>query len=480
MLDLPTGSEIAGYRVDRVAGRGGMGVVYRATDLTLERPVALKLISEELARDESFRARFKRESRLAASIQHPNVITVFRAGEEEGLLYITTEFIEGTDLKAMIAERGALEPRLAADITVQVASALDAAHAKGLVHRDVKPANVLIAAENGGWHAYLTDFGLTKSTASQSAMTETGLFVGTIAYAAPEQISGQPLDARTDVYSLGCVLFEGLTGRQPYPRESNVATMYAHAHEPPPSVRDVAPGLPPALDTVVKRAMAKAAGDRYPSAGDLARAAVAATEGKAVAEPERTVAAGQAAPGGATVLTAGAKTPARRRWVGATAGLALVAAAVVLALMLFTGGDGKAEPKPLTRDAYQDRMLDLGRQINRATASVGELPEHVTRSEDTLRAATLLAGLRDSFDRTLSQMRRIVPPTDVEDLHARVIDIVRRTRAHIADAVAAADFSNDRRYRSSLLQANAESKRLDPLAKAFRERGYERLGIESG
>jgi serine/threonine protein kinase len=185
MLDLPTGSEIAGYRVDRVAGRGGMGVVYRATDLTLERPVALKLISEELARDESFRARFKRESRLAASIRHPNVITVFRAGEEEGLLYITTEFIEGTDLKAMIAERGALEPRLAADITVQVASALDAAHSKGLVHRDVKPANVLIAAENGGWHAYLTDFGLTKSTASQSAMTETGLFVGTIAYAAP-------------------------------------------------------------------------------------------------------------------------------------------------------------------------------------------------------------------------------------------------------------------------------------------------------
>jgi serine/threonine protein kinase len=212
-LELPAGSEIAGYRVDGIAGRGGMGVVYRATDLTLDRPVALKLISEEFARDESFRARFKRESRLAASIRHPNVITVFHAGEEGGLLYITTEFIEGTDLKTMIAERGSLEPRVAADITLQIASALDAAHAKGLVHRDVKPANVLIGAEDGGLHAYLTDFGLTKSTASQSAMTETGLFIGTIDYASPEQISGQPVDGRTDIYSLGCVLFEGVERR---------------------------------------------------------------------------------------------------------------------------------------------------------------------------------------------------------------------------------------------------------------------------
>jgi Protein kinase domain len=479
MLELPAGSEIAGYRVDRVAGRGGMGVVYRATDLRLERPVALKLISEELARDEAFRARFKRESRLAASIRHPNVITVFHAGEEAGLLYITTEFIEGTDLKAMIAERGSLEPRLAAEITRQVASALDAAHAKGLVHRDVKPANVLIAAEDGGWHAYLTDFGLTKSTTSQSAMTEAGLFVGTIDYAAPEQISGQPLDARTDVYSLGCVLFEGLTGRHPYPRDSNVATMYAHTHEPPPSVLDVAPGAPPALDSVVKRAMAKAAPERYQSAGDLARAAVAAAEGMAVTDPERTVAAGPAAPGGAAVTTvtpgATSRRPTSRRWVGAIAGLALVAAAVVIALTLLTGGDGD----PLSRDAYQDRMLDSGRQINAATASAGELPDHVNRSEDQLKAATTLATVRDSLDRTLSQMRRMVPPTDVADLHTRVIDIISRTRAHIADAVAAADFSNDRRYRSSVIQAEAESQKLDSLAGEFRARGYERLGLES-
>ncbi len=351
MLELPAGSEIAGYRVERLAGRGGMGVVYRATDLTLERPVALKLISEEIARDEGFRERFKRESRLAASIRHPNVITVFHAGEEAGVLYIATEFIEGTDLKAMIAERGSLEPHVAADITAQVASALDAAHAEGLVHRDVKPANVLIAAENGGWHAYLTDFGLTKSTASQSAMTETGLFVGTLDYAAPEQLSGAPLDARTDVYSLGCVLFETLTGRRPYPRESPVATMYAHTHEPPPSVRDAAPHVSPALDAVVKRAMAKAAKERYPSAGDLARAAMAAAEGKAVTEPERSVAAGPAAPGGAATTAAapgpasGLGRPARRRWVGALAGLALLAAAAVIALVLLMGGDENGQPQ---------------------------------------------------------------------------------------------------------------------------------------
>jgi hypothetical protein len=477
MRDLPAGSEIAGYRVEGVAGRGGMGVVYRATDLTLERPVALKLISEDLARDEGFRARFKRESRLAASIRHSNVITVFHAGEEDGRLYIATEFVEGTDLKAVIAERGALAPAAAAEITSQIASALDAAHAKGLIHRDVKPSNVLI--EHGG-HAYLTDFGLTKSTSSQSAMTETGLFVGTIDYAAPEQISGQPLDARTDVYALGCVLFECLTGRHPYPRESNVATMYAHTHEPPPSVLEHAPGVPEVLDAVVKRAMAKDPDDRYPSAGDLARAALAAAEGVVVAQPERSVAAGAAAPGGApSTVLAKQPRPARRRWIGALAGLAVVAAAVI-ALVVSGGGGGKAHATPLSKDAYQDRMLDLGREINEAGRMGVRLPEHVDNADDQLKAAKLLAKIRDGVDAPLRKMRRIVPPTDIEDVHARVLDVVSKTRRDVADAVAAADFGNDRKYRSSLLDTQTQSKRLDSLAADFRERGYERLGIPSG
>jgi serine/threonine protein kinase len=480
-LELPAGSEIAGYRVEQVAGRGGMGVVYRATELALDRPVALKLISEDLARDEGFRARFQRESRLAASIRHPNVITVFHAGEDEGVLYIATEFIEGTDLKTMIAQRGSLEPRLAADITAQVAAALDAAHAKGLVHRDVKPANVLIASEDGGWHAYLSDFGLTKRTTSQSAMTETGLFIGTIDYASPEQISGQPVDGRTDVYSLGCVLYEQLTGRQPYPRDTHVATMYAHAHEPPPSIREVAPALPPALDEVVQRAMAKAPGDRYPSAGDLARAASAAAAGTAVAEPERSVAAGPAAPGGAasTALSPDTRPKPRRRWLAAIAGLALVVAAALAAILL-TGGDDSSEPTPLSKDAYQDRMVDLSRDISAATTRTGDLPDDVTTPEDKLRAANSLARLRDSYARTLADMRRIVPPADITDVHARTVDLVARIRTHIADAVAAADFSNEEVYRSSLQEAEQESQKVNALAKQFRDRGYERLGIESG
>src|SRR5215208_5063676 len=271
MGELQVGFELAGYRVESIAGRGGMGVVYLATDLALERPVALKLIAADLAEDGDFRARFKRESRIAASIRHPNVITVFRAGEEDGRLYIAMEYVEGTDLKAMIADDGRIEAPAAARIVAQVASALDAAHAKSLVHRDVKPANVLIAREDGRRHAYLTDFGLTKATASDTAVTKTGTFVGTLDYVAPEQVRGDRIDARTDVYSLGCVLYHCLTGRLPYPKDTAVAKLYAHAHEPVPSALALAPELPREFDAVLHRAMAKDANDRFQSAGDLGR-----------------------------------------------------------------------------------------------------------------------------------------------------------------------------------------------------------------
>src|SRR4051794_38980624 len=210
MQALPAGSELAGYRVDRVLGRGGMGVVYRATDLALERPVALKLIAEEFAADLEFRERFKRESRLAASIRHPHVVTIFRAGEHDGVLYVAMELIEGEDLRAMLQAEGALAPARAVGIVTQVASALDAAHAKALVHRDVKPGNVLLAPGADGPDAYLTDFGLSKNTASASGVTVSGTFVGTVDYASPEQLHGARVDARADVYSLACVLFEAV------------------------------------------------------------------------------------------------------------------------------------------------------------------------------------------------------------------------------------------------------------------------------
>ena len=296
-MELSPGTEFAGHRIDAVAGRGGMGVVYRATHLALDRVVALKLIASALSGDESFRARFKQESMTAASIDHPNVIPIYDAGEADGQLYITMRFVDGTDLRSALDQRGALPPDDATRIVSDIAAALDAAHARGLVHRDVKPANVLISAD--GKRAYLTDFGLTKHAASTSGVTQTGMFVGTLDYIAPEQLAGKGVDARADVYSLGCVLFEALTGQVPYPREEEPAKMWAHMGEPPPPVSSVRPDLPAQFDEVVTRAMAKDPDERFPSAGDLGRAARAAAEARATPHPERSVATGQAAPSGA-------------------------------------------------------------------------------------------------------------------------------------------------------------------------------------
>jgi hypothetical protein len=297
MQELAPGTEFAGHRIEDVLGRGGMGIVYRALDLDLEREVALKLIAPALAGDEAFRARFRREWRLAASIRHPHVVTIYHAGDEHGQLYVTMDYIAGTDLRAMIDRDGALEPRVATGIVEQVAGALDAAHAAGLVHRDIKPANVLISVEGGFADAYLTDFGLSKQLrGGTAALTQTGMFVGTVDYVAPEQLKGEAVDARADIYSLGCVLFEALTGQIPFPRESETAKMWAHASEPPPSARERRAELSPDLDAVLQRAMAKDPADRFPSAGDLGRAAVAAAAGRSLPAVEQSVATGDAAP----------------------------------------------------------------------------------------------------------------------------------------------------------------------------------------
>jgi len=222
---MDNGTILGGYRIDGVAGQGGMGVVYRATQIGLERPVALKVIASELADNLDFRNRFKSEAQLAASIDHPNVVPVFEAGEAEGVLYLAMRYVEGTDLRSLVdGSGGGLEPERAVRIVWQVGAALDAAHRRGLVHRDVKPPNVLIANE-GEEHAYLTDFGLTKHAAAAGGFTRTGQFVGTPDFSAPEQIRGDQADARADVYALGCVLFHALTGRVPFPRDSELAKM---------------------------------------------------------------------------------------------------------------------------------------------------------------------------------------------------------------------------------------------------------------
>jgi serine/threonine protein kinase len=275
-MELPIGSTFAGHRIDGVAGRGGMGVVYLATDLTLDRPVALKLIAPGLAGDPVFRARFESECKLAAAIDHSHVVQIFHAGEERGLLYVTMRYIHGTDLRTLLAEEGRLAPDRAVGIIAQVAGALDAAHRRGLVHRDVKPANVLITRRDGAEHAFLTDFGVSKERSADKGLTRTGFAVGTADYMAPEQARGVEVDARADIYALGCVLYRALTGAVLYERDSDVEKMWAHIHDPPPALLEVCPDLPRGLELVLDRALAKQPDDRQPSAAELARQAVAA------------------------------------------------------------------------------------------------------------------------------------------------------------------------------------------------------------
>ena len=267
--ELRVGTRIAGYELQDVVGRGGMGVVYRARHVTLGRVAALKLLVPALAEDESFRERFLRESQIAAQLDHPNVVTIYDAGEADGVLYIAMRFVDGVDLAELLRRERALAPPRAIRLLGQVADALDAAHALGLVHRDVKPGNVLVDDER----CYLTDFGLTRRAASRTALTARGQFVGTVDYMPPEQIEGRELDARADVYALGCVLYEALTGAVPYGRESEVATIYAHLRDTPPSVRGRGASLPAALDAVFARALAKRAGDRYATCRELVAAA---------------------------------------------------------------------------------------------------------------------------------------------------------------------------------------------------------------
>jgi hypothetical protein len=292
--ELREGDVFAGHRIDALGGRGGMGMVYRATHLRLERTVALKVISPELAADEGFRQRFQREAQLAASIDHPNVIEIYDADEADGQLYITMRWVQGQDLGTMLERSGRLDPDTAVRVIGEVGFALDAAHARGLVHRDIKPGNILIADRDG--HVYLTDFGLTREAGEGGALTRTGMFVGTADYAAPEQIKGDRVDARTDVYALTCVLVQAVTGRVPYDRDSEMSKMWAHVNDPPPRLRERVADVPEALEQVVERGMAKDPQDRYPSTGDLARAAAAAVLARPVRQEERTVATGAAAP----------------------------------------------------------------------------------------------------------------------------------------------------------------------------------------
>ena len=270
--ELAVGADFAGHRIDKVIGRGGMGVVFRATDRALDRTVALKLIAPEVANDPVFRARFERECRLAAAIDHPHAVQIFQAGEEDGLLYLTMRYVDGTNLRRLLRTEGRLPPARGVAIIGQIASALDEAHALGLVHRDVKPENILVLERPPAEQAFLTDFGITKR-ATDEPLTRTGRLVGTVDYSAPEQVQGGDVDARADVYSLGCVLFHMLSGNVLFDRPSDLDKLWAHVHEPPPKLLSLRPDLPAPLGEAVDRALSKDREDRQQSAGELAREA---------------------------------------------------------------------------------------------------------------------------------------------------------------------------------------------------------------
>ncbi|GHD08276.1 hypothetical protein GCM10010313_28410 [Streptomyces violarus] len=276
------GKQIAGYRIEKEIGRGGMAVVYRARDLRLERTVALKLLAPELARNDTFRRRFTHESRAAAAIDHPHIVPVFEAGETDGVLYIAMRYVVGSDLRHLLDREGPLSPTTTLRIAAQVASALDAAHDHGLVHRDVKPGNILVARGTDSdhpEHAYLTDFGLTKKSLSLTGFTTVGQFVGTLDYVAPEQISGRPVDARCDVYGFACVVYEILAGHPPFRRDDDMALLWAHQYDEAPPLTEARPDLAPQADPVLAKALAKSPDDRYPSCLAFVAALRAATAG---------------------------------------------------------------------------------------------------------------------------------------------------------------------------------------------------------
>jgi streptogramin lyase/predicted Ser/Thr protein kinase len=360
--DTRVGTELAGYRIEGVIGRGGMSVVYLAEHARLERKVALKVLAPELAGSERFHDRFLRESKLAASIDHPNIVPIYDADETEGVLYIAMRYVEGSDLKQVIRDNGPLEPLRVSRIVDQVASALDAAHERGLVHRDVKPANVLLTPQD---HAYVSDFGLTKRAVSVSGLTETGQLIGTIDYVAPEQIKGDPVDHRADVYSLGCLLFECLSGHAPYPRDIEVGVLWAHVETPPPSVTEERADLPSEVDDVVAGAMAKDPAERSAAAGDVAAGFRSAL--------------GLEAPTGGQVVVRRRSPKSRRRRAFVAA---IVAAIVLLAgagVFVLTQGGGAGAVVP---SADSVARIDASTNAFDEAIRVGEDPTGIAVGED--------------------------------------------------------------------------------------------------
>jgi serine/threonine protein kinase len=348
--DPRIGSTLGDYTIESLLGRGGMSMVYLARHTKLDRHIALKVMAEELSENAGFRSRFVREAKMAANLEHPNIVPVYDAGEIDGVLYLAMRVIRGTDLRRVISEDGPMDPERTLTMCGQVASALDAAHRAGLVHRDVKPGNILLAVDGDEEHAFLTDFGLTKHVSSKSGLTKTGTFLGTVDYVAPEQIRGIEVDGRTDEYSLGCVVYECLTGYVPFAKDQDVATLFAHVEDERPRVSATRPDVPEGVSDAVARAMSKSKEDRFDTCQGFVRAARTAL-GQPATVPNPTILAPPPPPPPASVPPASTPPGAGPRDGGGRRGLVIAAiiaaiaiAGTVGAIALMSQPDGASGP----------------------------------------------------------------------------------------------------------------------------------------
>jgi serine/threonine-protein kinase len=426
--DPALGTTFGSYTIERLLGRGGMGTVYLATHTRLERKVALKVIAPELAADADFRARFLRESRLAASLDHPNVVPVYDADEIDGVLFLAMRYVSGPSLQTLLWARRSLSLDETVRIAEQIGGALDAAHTAGLVHRDVKPANILLA--DPGDHAYLCDFGLAKRTTVRD-VTRTGFFLGTVDYCAPEQIRGEPLDGRADIYALGCVLFHCLAGGPPFRRGSELAVADAHLHDPPPVMSRVRPGLPHAVDDVLGAAMAKDPAARPASATELARrlADDGETRPAPVPRPRRN----------------------RRRTIAALIAVAAVSAIGVTAAALLTRSSDSTSDAQLR--TFVDRVENMLEQSAGGRREIGAaLSAGLACSTTPTEAARRIESVADNRQSLLVQVANVPTPTGDAD---RAATLLQRALQQ--------SIETDRHYRDGF---DAVDGRTCPLPKA--------------
>jgi YVTN family beta-propeller protein len=408
--DPRLGTRLAGYRIQALLGRGGMGVVYLAEQTGPRRQVALKLLLDPATASEGFRARFLRESELAAAIDHPNVLPVYDAGETDGVLWIAMRHVDGVDLAALLEQEAPLAPEQALGIGGQVAGALDAAHARGLVHRDVKPGNILLTMDGGAvTHVYLADFGLTKRVGGARGLTVSGQVLGTIDYVAPEQIQGGPVDGRADQYALGCVLFECLTGVVPFRRDSELAVLWAHVHDPPPRVGEYRPDLPAALDGAIGRALSKAPDDRHPSCTALVAAAEAAVAGSVPVGGRHRLGravrrrAGHRRRPGLSGLT-------RRSSLVLTVTAAVLSAVLlVVAVLLARDGRAPAGPAAVLPAANHAVRIDPATYQTVAAVAVGTDPAAVAASGGLVWVANRQDGTVTVIDPDTNQVQETIP-----------------------------------------------------------------------